>query len=169
MGSDDRGAQDALPRRGRRVTTVERAAEELAGDLVAAVTLRNQSPDVTRDSHTRVENRQQDLTDVAVAAALERIIPVVEAALARVADRFLSEVVADGRPIDKSDTQPIVGMWNEEIPALAEALTRIYTGAGNVTMRAFSGPEHLTDALRSGYLSEAANRLQDVGNDLWRE
>lgn len=125
--------------------------------------------DVLAVKHTRVENRQQALTDRAVEEAVRRLTPIIEAALVRVADEFLSTIVADGKPIDKADTQPITSMWAAEIPDLAQSLAHVYTGAGNVAMRAFSAPESVTEALRTGYLAAASNRLQDVGDDLWRE
>lgn len=97
-----------------------------------------------------------------------RVLPVVEAALEEVADRF-APLVASAEPIDQYDTQRLTQLWAEASTELVELLAQVYTGSANRLLRDLGTGQLTTQTLRAAYLETAANRLTLVGDDLWKE
>lgn len=94
---------------------------------------------------------------------------LVVAAMERVADRFLGDVIADAAPIDEADTRAIIALWAQETPELVAALAEMHATIAAETIARYGPPaaDSLVEALRLSYLDRATPRMTDIGTSLW--
>lgn len=94
---------------------------------------------------------------------------LVVAAMERVADRFLGDVIADAAPIDEADTRAIIALWAQETPELVAALAEMHATIAAETIARYGPPAtgSLVEALRLSYLDRAMPRMSDIGTSLW--
>ena len=94
---------------------------------------------------------------------------LVVAAMERVADRFLGDVIADAAPIDEADTRAIIALWAQETPELVAALAEMHATIAAETIARYGPPatDSLVEALRLSYLDRAMPRMTDIGTSLW--
>lgn len=134
--------------------------------------------DLAQDAPQRVHSplamEQDEAFQLALDYGVELLAPIVDAALSRVADKFIEQVLglraAADDPLDDADFARLRQYWDEEVPALSEQFANAYSGAGRATLATYGAQAaSLTTQLRTSYMETASNRLSQVGDSLWRE